>query len=101
MTTDMPNLESKLKAHDWFYHMSDDNRAYTRGSTQSTEINNLMELARVAGDGEAAAELYNKYNPNCQPTAFRYAQKISLMYLDTDGTYSINWLTKEEYEAQN
>lgn len=81
--------------------MSDDNRAYTLGRTQSTEINNLMELARVAGDGEAAAELYNKYNPNCQPTAFRYAQKISLMYLDTDGTYSINWLTKEEYEAQN
>ena len=98
---EMPNLESKLKAHDWFYHMSDDHRAYTRGRMQSTEINNLMELARVAGDGAAAAELYNKYNPNAQATAFRHAQKICQMYLDDDGTYSVNWLTEEEYEAQN
>jgi len=98
---DMPNLESKLKAHDWFYHMSDDHRAYTRGRTQSAEINNLMEIARVAGDGAAAAELYNQYNPNAQESAFRFADKVCHMYLDVDGTYSVSWLTREDYEAQN
>lgn len=101
MTIDMPNLESKLRAHDWFYNYADDQRAWTRGKMESSEINNLMELARVAGDGAAAAELYNKYNPHAQPTAFRHADRISEMYLDVDGTYSVKWYTKEEYEAKN
>lgn len=98
---DMPNLESKLAAHDWFYNMSDDHRAYTRGSAESTEIRNLMELARIAGDGADAAELYNKYNPHAHESAFKFASKISKVYLDEYGTYSVKWFTKEDYEAQN
>jgi len=101
LTTEMPNLESKLRAHDWFYNYADDHRAWTRGNMQSREINNLMELARIAGDGAAAAELYNQYNPHAQETAFSHAERISRMYLDEDGTYSVKWYTKEEYEAKN
>ena len=31
-------LEELLKKHDWYYMMSDDNRAYTQGSAQQYEI---------------------------------------------------------------
>lgn len=97
----MPNLESKLRAHDWFYQYADDHNAWTSGNMKSKEINNLMEIARVAGDGAAAADLYNKYNPYAHPRMFAHADRISELYLDEDGTFSVKWYTKEEYEAKN
>ena len=37
----LDDFESKLKSHDWYYMMSDDNRAYTNGSAQSSELKKL------------------------------------------------------------
>lgn len=101
MTIEMPNLESKLKSHDWFYAYSDDQSYWRKGSEESKEITRLMELARIAGDGAAAAALYNEHNPYAQPSWFEHAERISEMYLDEDGTYSVRWYTKEEYEVNN
>jgi hypothetical protein len=57
---DKPNelqeLEERLKAHDWTYMMSDDNRAYARGYEQSWRIDSLVESL-----GERGEELYQKY----------------------------------------
>ena len=57
------DLEQKLKLHDWFYMMSDDNRAYTKGSTQQSEIRKIIKDLESMGKGQEAKDLYNKYAP--------------------------------------
>jgi len=42
--------------------MSDDNRAYTKGSAESSELKKLAKQLASMGYGKDAAELYNKYN---------------------------------------
>ena len=57
------DLEQKLKSHDWFYMMSDDNRAYTNGSAQQSEIRKIIKDLESMGKGQEAKDLYNKYAP--------------------------------------
>ena len=57
------DLEQKLKSHDWFYMMSDDNRAYTKGSAQQSEIRKIVKDLESMGKGQEAKDLYNKYAP--------------------------------------
>jgi hypothetical protein len=57
------DLESKLKSHDWWYMMSDDNRAYSKGSAEQAEIKKLMKSLEAMGQGDEAKSLYNKYAP--------------------------------------
>jgi hypothetical protein len=57
-------LEELLKKHDWWYMMSDDNRAYTKGSAQQYEIRKIMKELEDIGYGEDAKTLFNKYAPN-------------------------------------
>jgi hypothetical protein len=60
----MSDLESKLKSHDWWYMMSDDNRAYSRGSAQLADIRQVMKNLSDLGKGEEAKALFNQYAPN-------------------------------------
>ena len=57
------DLEQKLKSHDWYYMMSDDNRAYSNGSAQQSEIRKLIKSLETIGMGDKAKNLYNKYAP--------------------------------------
>ena len=59
----MSDLESKLKSHDWWYMMSDDGRAYSKGSAEQAEIKKLMKSLEAMGQGDEAKSLYNKYAP--------------------------------------
>jgi len=59
----LDQLEAKLKAHDWYYMMSDDNRAYTNGRHEQSEIRSIMNDLEGLGYGKDAKELYNQYAP--------------------------------------
>jgi len=56
------DFESKLKSHDWYYMMSDDNRAYTKGSAEESELKKIAKQLASMGYDKDAANLYNKYN---------------------------------------
>jgi hypothetical protein len=60
----LDQLESRLKSHDWWYMMSDDNRAYQRGSYQQDEIRSIMKDLEGLGYGKDAKSLYNQYAPD-------------------------------------
>lgn len=57
----MAELEKQLKAHDWYYMMSDDSRAFDRGVNQIERIHDLMKELRSLGYDKEAKELFNKY----------------------------------------
>ena len=59
----LDQLEAKLKAHDWYYMMSDDHRAYTNGRHEQSEIRSIMNDLEGLGYGKDAKELYNQYAP--------------------------------------
>jgi hypothetical protein len=59
-------LEDKLKKHDWFYMMSDDNRKYKEGTTQQIEIRKIIKQLEDIGYGADAKELFNQYAPDGQ-----------------------------------
>jgi len=59
----LDQLEAKLKAHDWYYMMSDDNRVYTNGRHEQSEIRSIMNDLEGLGYGKDAKELYNQYAP--------------------------------------
>jgi hypothetical protein len=60
----LDTLESQLKNHDWFYMMSDDRKAYTKGSLEQQSIRNIMKSLEDMGYGEDAKSLFNQYAPN-------------------------------------
>jgi len=53
------DLESLLKKHDWWYMMSDDNRAYKAGEESDKAIEAIMK----SDNSPENVELYNKYAP--------------------------------------
>ena len=57
-------LEDKLKKHDWFYMMSDDNRKYKEGTTQQIEIRKIIKQLEDIGYGADAKKLFNQYAPD-------------------------------------
>lgn len=54
----LERLEEALKKHDWFYHYSDDHRAWTKGTNEWREITALRDAAE---DKEAADALIKRY----------------------------------------
>lgn len=58
----LDDFESKLKSHDWYYMMSDDNRAYTNGSAEESELKKIAKQLSDMGYGGDAAKIFNKYN---------------------------------------
>jgi len=58
----LDDFESKLKSHDWYYMMSDDNRAYTKGSAEESELKKIAKQLADMGYDKDAADLYNQYN---------------------------------------
>jgi len=58
----LDDFESKLKSHDWYYMMSDDNRAYTNGSAEESELKKIARQLSDMGYGGDAAKIFNKYN---------------------------------------
>lgn len=63
-STMLDALESELKSHDWWYMMSDDNRAYQRGLSQQNQIRSIMNSLKSIGYEDEAKELYNQYAPS-------------------------------------
>lgn len=59
----LDQLEAKLKAHDWFYMMADDNRAYTAGRAKEAEIRSIIDDLEKLGYGKDAKDLYNSMEP--------------------------------------
>jgi len=59
----LDQLEAALKSHDWYYMMSDDNRAYTAGRQEQSEIRSIMKGLEDLGYGKDAKDLYNQYAP--------------------------------------
>jgi len=63
-STMLDTLESELKSHDWWYMMSDDNRAYQRGLSQQNQIRSIINSLKSIGYEDEAKELYNQYAPS-------------------------------------
>lgn len=59
----LDDFESALKSHDWYYMMSDDNRAYVKGSEEESKLKSIAAQLYNGDYGKEAEELYNKYNP--------------------------------------
>lgn len=59
----LKELETMLVDHDWFYPMSDDHRAFTKGRDESHAIQDKMTECRKAGLSNEASKLYHKYAP--------------------------------------
>lgn len=61
----LPSLLQQLKAalvsHDWYYHHSDDHRAWKRGCDQAADIQLLLSKCDESDLGRAAKQLYNAY----------------------------------------
>ena len=58
----LSDFESKLKSHDWYYMMSDDNRAYSKGSAEESELKKIARQLSDMGYGGDAAKIFNQYN---------------------------------------
>ena len=59
----LDDLKAKLKSHDWFYMMSDDNRSYSSGRAKEQEIRSLIDTLDKLGYGKEAKDLYNSVEP--------------------------------------
>ena len=58
----LSDFESKLKSHDWYYMMSDDNRAYSNGSAEESELKKIARQLAEMGKKEEATKLFDQYN---------------------------------------
>lgn len=56
-------LAQKLKAHDWYYTYSDDGTVYRRGEQEAKEIREIIAVAKEAGVGPEAQQLWEDYKP--------------------------------------
>ena len=58
----LSDFEFKLKNHDWYYMMSDDNRAYSKGSAEESELKKIAKQLSDMGYGGDAAKIFDQYN---------------------------------------
>jgi len=58
----LDDFELKFKSHDSYYMMSDDNRVYTKGLAEESELKKLAKQLADMGYGADVAKIYNKYN---------------------------------------
>ena len=59
----LKELRSALIVHDWWYHMSDDYKYYTKGRTQESYIKYLLINCKTYGVSLQGQELLNTYKP--------------------------------------
>ncbi len=58
----LSDFETKLKNHNWYYMMSDDDKAYSNGSAEESELKKIAKQLSDMGYGGDAAKIFNKYN---------------------------------------
>lgn len=57
----LSTYENKLKAHDWYYYMSDDSRKYDSGGMEAKTLSDIKTELGKRGLADKAKELFNKY----------------------------------------
>ena len=85
-------FESALESHDWSYMMSDDKRAYEKGSAEEKELEVIGAQLYNSEYSKEAEELYNKYNifknvsfkDFIAPVKSLYEKKAKPDFLDLD-----------------
>ena len=60
---DLEKLETELKSHDWFSHMSDENRVVKSGATHLKKLNDLMKKLKKQKLEPEALILWNGHAP--------------------------------------
>lgn len=63
-TMTLQQLYDELQRHDWFYHMSDDNRAYTAGAANAARL--VLEAAAIPG-GAQLMSAYQRHAMSGEP----------------------------------
>lgn len=71
MDTSLQALESKCRAHDWFYNYSDDHRAWSAGYDSKREINAILSEHNHSAE---AVAIHNKYAPDMFKIKTEYLQ---------------------------
>jgi len=61
MNQDLVKLEQMLKTHDWYYYMSDDQRAYSKGCAERNAITKKMVECDQLGLKAEARALLEKF----------------------------------------
>jgi hypothetical protein len=61
MNQDLVKLEQMLKTHDWYYYMSDDQRAYSKGCAERNAITKKMVECEELGLQAEAKVLLEKF----------------------------------------
>jgi len=56
--------ESLLRAHDWYFNYSDDQRWYRRGMDQRNEIDRAYASLKAQGLEVEARQLFNDISPD-------------------------------------
>ena len=88
----LDEFESALESHDWSYMMSDDNRAYEKGSAEEKELEVIGAQLYNSEYNKEAEELYNTYNifknvsfkDFIAPVKSLYEKKAKPDFLDLD-----------------
>jgi hypothetical protein len=57
----LSTYENKLKAHDWYYYMSDDSRKYNSGGMEAKTLSDIKTELGKRGLADKAKELFTKY----------------------------------------
>ena len=57
----LSTYEDKLKAHDWFYYMSDDSRRYNSGEKTAETLSDIKAELGKSGLADKAKELFDTY----------------------------------------
>jgi len=57
----LSTYENKLKAHDWYYYMSDDSRKYNSGEMEAKTLSDIKTELGKRGLADKAKELFTKY----------------------------------------
>ena len=57
----LSTYENKLKAHDWYYYMSDDSRRYNSGRLEGEVLTNIKAELEKRGLADEAKELLDTY----------------------------------------
>ena len=57
----LSTYENKLRTHDWYYMMSDDSRAYNRGSAEKDVLISIKKELEGRGLADEAKALLSQY----------------------------------------
>lgn len=68
---DLIKLEKLMKAHDWYFERSDDQRVWKRGSAERKVIDDLIKKINKNGYGNDTSKLLKKYKPKMMGSVTR------------------------------